>query len=543
MTNKEIANQFSLLASLMELHGENPFKIRSYQFAYRSIRAVSSAVAELEPAQLFELQGIGKAVGDKIIELRSTGQIQALEKYKDITPDGVIEMLGIKGIGPKKILLIWKELGIEHLGELLYAVNENRLIELKGFGPKIQAQLKEQLEYMLESKGKFHYAAMESAAFEIEEIMQDLFYKDKVALCGPIRRKSQEVEAIDILCSGDVTIDEIAEDLNEDGVFLEDDQLLYGQFKLNIHKSTAEHFDYELIKATADSAFFEALKFKEGEKDLKALLSQAKLPAIDFELMEAENISWVKDVVPDQLIKDEDIKGVIHSHTTYSDGAFSVEEMAMASKERGYEYLLITDHSKAAFYANGLSEERLAQQIEEINQVNTKLTDFKIFTGIEADILNKGDLDYDSATLDRLDVVIASVHSNLKMDEDKATNRILKAIEDPNTRILGHPSGRLILSRRGYPLDYNRIIDACAANGVVIEINANPYRLDIDWRWIHQCMEKGVMLSINPDAHSIVGIDDIHYGVCAARKGGLTKDACLNTKSVSEFETWVKLKR
>ncbi len=237
------------------------------------------------------------------------------------------------------------------------------------------------------------------------------------------------------------------------------------------------------------------------------------------------------------LITFDDLKGTLHNHSTYSDGVHSLEQMAKYSKEElGLEYLGICDHSKSAFYANGLTIDRLEQQWKEIDQLNETLAPFKIFKGIESDILSDGSLDYTDDILAKFDFVVASVHSNLKMDEDKATSRLIKAIENPYTTILGHPTGRLLLSRAGYPLDFKKIIDACAANHVVIEINANPLRLDLDWRWHRYALEKGVLLSINPDAHRMEGLHDMQYGVFVARKGGLSKDKCLNAFSREEVQ-------
>ena len=241
------------------------------------------------------------------------------------------------------------------------------------------------------------------------------------------------------------------------------------------------------------------------------------------------------------LIELSDLKGILHNHSTWSDGLNTLEEMALYCKELGYGYLGICDHSKAAQYANGLKEERIIEQHHEIELLNRKLGadgSFKIFKGIECDILFDGTLDYGNDVLASFDFVVASVHSNLKMNEDKAMNRLLRAIENPYTTILGHPTGRLLLMREGYPVDHRKMIDACAANGVVIEINAHPYRLDLDWRWIDYAMGKGVRLSVNPDAHKREGYHDMYYGICAARKGGLTKEMCLNALNLEQIEKY-----
>ena len=256
-----------------------------------------------------------------------------------------------------------------------------------------------------------------------------------------------------------------------------------------------------------------------------------------FELEKAKNNQLPK------LIELTDLKGILHNHSTYSDGMNTLEEMATYCKELGYEYLGICDHSQTAVYADGLKPETVLVQHQEIEKLNKKLFPFKIFKGIESDILGNGDLDYEEDILKSFDFIVASVHANLKMDEEKATTRLLKAIENPHTTILGHPTGRLLLGRPGYPINHKKIIDACAANKVVIELNAHPYRLDIDWRWIPYCLEKGVMISINPDAHQLKGYHDMRYGTFVARKGLLTKDNCLNAMDLNTFENYLSTKK
>jgi DNA polymerase (family 10) len=241
-----------------------------------------------------------------------------------------------------------------------------------------------------------------------------------------------------------------------------------------------------------------------------------------------------------ELIKVEDLKGALHNHTTYSDGANTLKEMADYCKSLGYEYLGICDHSKTAFYAQGLSIERVLEQQQEIDQLNSQYQSFKILKGIESDILNDGSLDYPDDILKSFDFVVASIHSNLKMNEEKATERLIKAIENPYTNILGHPTGRLLLARTGYPINHKKVIDACSANKVSIELNAHPYRLDIDWRWIPYCLEKGIKISINPDAHHLLGLHDMYYGVCVARKGLLDKANCLNSFSLNDLNLFFK---
>ena len=239
------------------------------------------------------------------------------------------------------------------------------------------------------------------------------------------------------------------------------------------------------------------------------------------------------------IIELKDIKGIIHTHTKYSDGSNSIEEMAQHCMQKGYEYLVISDHSKSAFYANGLSVERIIEQHQEIDQLNLKYPNFKIYKSIESDILYDGSIDYEDNVLQMFDLVIASVHSNLRMTEEKAMERLIKAIENPHTTILGHLTGRLLLSRKGYPINHQKVIDACAENDVVIELNANPNRLDIDYKWIDYCQQKNVKIAINPDAHNLAGISDVRFGVIAARKGLLFKRNTLNTLTQSEFDDFI----
>ena len=300
----------------------------------------------------------------------------------------------------------------------------------------------------------------------------------------------------------------------------------------------------KLFSTTGPRAFLETFLEKSTADDFKnlateeAVFEKAALPYLAPELRDDNR--WLEAATPPKLVTEKDVKSVMHLHTTYSDGLHSLRDMALYSKELGYEYMGLTDHSKSAFYANGLKPERVLAQMEEVDELNKELAPFKIFKGIESDILYDGSLDYEEDILKKFDFIIASVHSVLKMDKEKATTRLIRAIENPYTTILGHPTGRLLLSREGYPIDHKKVIDACAANKVILELNANPVRLDLDWTWIPYALEKGVKISINPDAHSKEGIHDIRYGVLAARKGGLTAEMCFNNLGLKEFEAFLK---
>jgi DNA polymerase (family 10) len=302
----------------------------------------------------------------------------------------------------------------------------------------------------------------------------------------------------------------------------------------------AEEFGYYTFQLTGAEEHLEKSGFRDlgskNQKDEQEIYSQLHLQYTEPELREGlKEVDLAKENKIPRLIELEDLKGILHNHSTYSDGVHTLKEMADHCKNMGYSYFGICDHSKTAVYAQGLSVEKVIAQQQEIDQLNASYHGFRILKGIESDILNDGELDYPIDILKTFDFIVASIHSNFKMSEEQATKRLIKAIENPFTSILGHPTGRLLLARPGYPIDHKKVIDACAANKVHVELNAHPYRLDIDWRWINYCLEKNVMISINPDAHHKEGFNDMYYGVCAARKGMLTKEMCLNALPLEEL--------
>lgn len=536
MTNPEIARHFALLADLMELHNENPFKIKSYSFAARHLKNIDTPLKALSIEELEKIEGVGKAIAEKIFHLTRTGKLDLLEKYLKITPIGVIDLLQLKGIGPKKIAQLWKELDIESLGELEYACNENRLLELKGFGEKTQENILKQIQFMNQNSNKFLWANLEELANEIVAELLDQYPNLLVSTCGDFRRKFVTLEGIDFL---------IAE---EDKAIQTAIFEKYKQYPVHFEYCSQHDFYLKLLELSSDKEHYGFLSYKIDAfvkyTSEKAIYVAAGFPFIAPEMRD-NKLEW-KLAENDQLndlIELKDIKGVVHSHSKYSDGANSLKELATYCKEQGFEYLVISDHSKSAFYANGMKEETILEQHAEIEALNRQLFPFRIYKSVESDILNDGQLDYPDDVLKTFDLVIASVHSQLKMTQEKAMHRLMKAIENPYTTILGHMTGRLLLSREGYPVDHKKIIDACAANKVCIELNANPYRLDIDYQWIQYCQEKGVPISINPDAHNLRGVQDIKYGVYAARKGGLLKSNTLNTLTNDNFEKYLQGKK
>lgn len=542
MTNREVARIFNTLGKVMELHGENPFKTRSYTNAYLTIRKMPEPVFDLPIDSLQEIKGIGKAISEKILELKETGELRTLNKYLTITPPGIAEMLNIKGFGPKKIRVVWKELDITSPGELLYACTENRLVDLKGFGEKTQEQLRKQLSYYLESQGKFLYGHILPDAIEILALLQEALPDAIIDFTGDLDRKMPVVNGLVFLSTAEAS-DVAIQFTNHNEVKVQNDGFTYRDIPFSIQYCSEEDFARIKFEQSCSPAFLDAWIDRFGDPYIDAdeedLFDQLDIAFIPSECRELPRIIDLAENHGLALIDEPDIKGMIHAHSTYSDGMNTLKAMAEAAKGQGYEYMLISDHSKSAFYADGLNEDHLIQQWREIDELNAQMDDFVIFKGIESDILNDGSLDYPEDVLAEFDCIIASIHSNLKMDIDKAMARLIRAIENPYTRILGHPTGRLLLSREGYPIDHMKIIDACIANDVVIEINANPHRLDIDWRWIDYIMSKDGMVSINPDAHSIEGIADVRWGVIAARKGGLMPEYCLNTYALSDFKSWL----
>jgi DNA polymerase (family 10) len=544
--NYTIADQFSLLSKLMDIHGENEFKSKSYSVAAFTIEKLTTPVAEIAADKLPAIKGIGQSAAKKIVEIVETGKLAALEDLVLKTPAGILEMLNIKGLGPKKISTIWKEMNIESVGELLYACNENRLLLFKGFGEKTQKNVQTSIEFYMKSQGSHLYAETESYALAIDKKLKEQFPGKKFELTGQFRRQSEIIDRLEWVTTA--TADELVGFLGANEYktqeTLADFVSLVGaeNVLLKFYNCPEANFYSTLFRTSCTEDFATGVQALPGWNannayaSEEAIFSAIGIPYIAPALREqAKVIQHVKNNGGSPLIQPNDIKGIIHSHSDWSDGLHSVEVMAKACIEKGYEYLVISDHSKAAAYAKGLSEERIREQHRYIDELNVKLSPFRIFKSIECDILGDGSLDYSNNVLSTFDLVIASIHSNLQMNEEKAMMRLLNAIRNPYTTILGHMTGRLLLSRPGYPVDHVTIIEACVENKVVIELNAHPRRLDIDWRWIDIALEKGALISIDPDAHSTEGYEDCRYGVLAAQKGGLTAKKNLSSFSLKEM--------
>ncbi|MCE7063985.1 DNA polymerase/3'-5' exonuclease PolX [Dyadobacter sp. CY326] len=565
MSNPEIVEILELTAKLMELHGVDPFKIKGYSIAaFYLDKYKDGELQNMTEQELVKLQGIGKSTAGKIIQIAKTGTFPELEELLRNTPLGVMEMFNIKGIGPKKIAVLWQELGIDNLHELELACLNGSVAKLKGFGGSIQQKILDSLAFLKDQAGKLRMDKAEVIADMIIKELKKSF--DQVEVAGDIRRRAEIVDNIKILVGTDSPallqtfiseIELLVQDEKRSSPFVWRGNVQDVAVDIEIVAAKPERVVNELFIETSNAwhlgrqtssggTIWRQAHYEPAENE-EAIYQKAGLPYIVPEMREgADEFTWAETHSSDDLITWDDLKGILHNHSTYSDGQHTLEQMALYCRELGFEYLGIADHSQTATYAQGLKIEDVIRQHEEIARLNARFAaenpdkPFKILKGIESDILGDGSLDYPTEILASFDYIVASVHSNLTMTQEKATTRLLKAIENPYTTILGHPTGRLLLSREGYPIDHKTIIDACAEHKVVIEINASPWRLDLDWRWISYCIEKGVLLSINPDAHSKEGYFDMHYGVAVARKGGLTKDMTFNAFGLERMEEYLR---
>ncbi|MDA0196041.1 MAG: PHP domain-containing protein [Bacteroidetes bacterium] len=556
MENQEIIRQLSLTASLMELHGENPFKLRSYTNAAFNLEKFQTPLELLPIDELEDIDGVGKSIAAHIREIVDNGIYGKLDKLAKETPKGIIELLKLQGFGAKKIRALWLDLGITNEAELVQACLDGRVAEMKGFGEKSQATLMDAITFLRSNRGKLLYVKAE----KIFELIQDELnpHCSSLSAIGELRRKCEIITTVEVLVATDQIssvkdlisgLDDFELSNENAGPFSWKGLYKPTETKVIIQFCSTNRFVSEQMLLSGSSVhlaqiekdgtnLFNILRKNDFESELQAYQFM-EFPFIEPELREGLfEVSLARDNKLPSLITDKDLKGILHNHSTYSDGRHTLEDMANYCKELGYQYLGITDHSKSAFFARGMSEEKVAEQHAEIEALNNKLAPFRIFKGIESDILFDGSLDYPDEILASFDFVIASVHMILNMDEKKATDRVIKAVTNPFTTILGHPTGRLLLGREGYPLNHKAVIDACADHKVVIEINANPHRLDLDWRWIQYALEKNVMLSINPDAHRKASYHDLHYGILVARKGGLNKEMNLNSMDMQQIEDY-----
>ena len=553
MENDELVDSLELLVKLWDVHGVNEFKAKNLSFAIRGIDKFPGLINQLTTDQLLLIPGVGKVIVQLIYELAQSGTCQELEEIVEKTPPGILDLLKIKGLGAKKVRAIWQELNVSNFEDLNTACQDGQVEKLKGFGSAIQSSIQSQIIYIQENRKKLR---LDKAIFLSDRILAMLQVTfDKIAISGELRRNCEVITSLvfvietDNIFGSQSEISELkgfSEDLKASSPFtwrgFFEDHLL----PIEIHLVDESEFVSALFQHSAHENHLESIDFY-NQFQGKTLLTEESIyqasnkPFILPEMREGlQEFEWASQHTNSDLIEDQDLQGCLHNHSVYSDGKNTLQEMAEACRSLGLYYFGIADHSQYAAYAGGLKEEDVYRQHEEIDRLNLLWSDFTILKGIEADILPDGSLDYNDPILSQFDYVVASVHANLTMDLDKAMARLIRAIENPYTSILGHPTGRLLLSRPGYPLNTHKILDACLANGVSIELNASPYRLDLDWRHIYAAMDKGVFVSINPDAHKIEGLKDMKYGVKVGRKGGLLKALTLNALPLNELKSFFK---
>jgi DNA polymerase (family 10) len=560
MAEKSVPQVLEEIGTLLEIKGENPFKSRAYYNAAKTLSAIDDLDEVIQEKKLKEIKGIGEAIAGKVEEYVETGRMAYFEELKKQLPESLLELLQIPNLGPKKIKVLFDDLGVTNVGELEYACKENRLVGLPGFGEKTQEKILRGIEFVKRHKGEYLVGDVYPLAYDIKEKIQAVAKGDTVEVCGSIRRRKEIVRDIDILVGGGdsrsiisffTSLPEV-EEIIVSGETKTSCRLKSG-IEADLRIVNKEEFPYALMYFTGSKEHNVKLRGIAKKKGFKlneyGLFDGEKLVTLNSE----EEIYHMLDlayIAPElredtgeievagrgelpRLIEMSDIQGTFHIHTEFSDGIDSIEKIVQTAKRLEFTYIGISDHSKSAYYAGGLKVEDLYRQWEIIDTLNARETDFHIFKGIESDILPDGSLDYDAEILERFDFVIGSIHSSFHLKKHEQEARIVKAMESPYMTILGHPTGRLLLSREGYDIDMRMIIDTAARTNTIIELNASPYRLDIDWRYMKYAKEKGVMISINPDAHAAAGLAEIFYGIGIARKGWQEKKDILNTRTAT----------
>ena len=583
MTKNEIAAVLEEISTLLELKGENPFKIRAYTNAARSIEAWGGSLSDLKNEEaLSKIPGIGKSIADKIKELAATGSLKYLEELRAEFPAAILELFSIPGLGAKKIKALYEELQISSIGQLLKACETGRVAKLPGFGETTQAKICRAIEERARHSGYFQFGQI---ANEAETLKSDLAGRPdalQAHVAGSYRRRKEIVHDVDLVVAtrkpeaitkffaGHPLVESIiAQGPTKSSVRLRSgiqcDLLVVTvaeyPFALAYFTGNKEHNiglrsralqcgwtlnEYRLAPSPPDPK----AKKKRGTKKIPKVRDEAELyRALDLDFIppelrenRSEFEAAEKHSLP-KLIEKEDLRGTFHCHTTASDGHNTLEEMSQAAQTLGLEYLGIADHSRSSIQAHGIDEAALRAQIATIRKLNKKLDGFRLFAGIECDILRDGSLDFPDEVLSQLDYVVASVHSVFNLSEADMTRRVIRAMENPFVTMLAHPTGRLLLKREPYEIDISAILDVAARTGTWIELNAAPKRLDLDWRWWPRAKERGVKCVINPDAHRVERLQDLWFGVGIARKGWLTKTDVMNCLPLGKIEAALRAKR
>jgi DNA polymerase (family 10) len=559
MNTSQVVDILETIARILEIQDENPFKVRAYRNGARALESLPADLQTLvEQKKLGEVPGIGKALEEKITQLITTGTMDYYEELRKEVPAGVLEMLAIPSFGPKKARVVWKELGVSTLDGLRQAATEHRLASLKGFGEKTEKKILEGLAFLQKNAGQYLLSDALPVARRLLDHLKAHKTVRRVSIAGSLRRWKEIVKDIDLLASSDNAPAVMDHFLKADGVA---EVLGKGETKTSVRMTSGMQVD---LRVVSDHEFPYALAYFTGNKEHNVLLRQLAqkkglkineygitdgskniecsseadiykvlgLPYVPPELR--TNTGELDRPLPTQLIDFKSLKGVFHTHSTWSDGTAEIEAMAEKARSMGLSYMGLSDHSKAAAYANGLDEARLAKQMKEIDRLNRTWKDFRILKGLECDILPDGNLDLTPEILGELDFVIGSVHSRFEMSEKEMTDRVCKAIANEHFDILGHPTGRLLLSREGYKLDLGRVLETAKKHDKIVELNAYPNRLDLDWVHCRRAKELGVKLAINPDAHSTADLENIEYGIATARRAGLEEKDVINTRNLDE---------
>lgn len=550
MDKYQVARMLDEIAHYIQLSETNPFKSRAFERAARRIETLDRDLAQLvSSGELYSISGIGKGIGPVVTEIVTTGNSSYLEELREQYPPGIFDLLRIPNLGLKKIGVLYERLGVTSIDELEKAAKDNLVSALPGFGAKTQQKILQGVAFARKRESQFLLPRGLEVGELVREQLATIAEVEDAEVAGSVRRRLEIIRNVNIVVStrapeiviaalpqfvADV---EVIDEITVRGI-------ARGEMPVLFHFAFPEDFGLALMLATGSKAFIEAFAAK-VPKNVKArneeqLFEKAGVPFVEPERREdAEELKRKKRPA---LVHPSDLRGTFHVHTTYSDGRATVADMLAAARERGFDYCGISDHSVAAYYAGGLTTERVKEQQTEIAREAKKVKPMRVFRGTEADILPDGTMDY-GEDLDMFDFVIASIHSRFQMTEEEMTERILRALEDPRVTILGHLTGRRLLTRDGYRIDYNRIFDKAAERKVLIEINGNPQRLDVDWRHLRNALDRGVMFTINPDAHSVREMSHVISGTWVARKAGLTAKEIFNTRPVDEVEEWLAKKR
>ncbi|MEO0795185.1 MAG: DNA polymerase/3'-5' exonuclease PolX [Verrucomicrobiota bacterium] len=577
MDKSEIVAVLESIAELLELKGENPFKVRAYQSGARALESLEEDVsAVIAEERLGKIKGIGKALVDKITTLHESGQLNYFDELKASVPEGLVEMLSIPGLGPKKIKKLYDLLEIDSIDRLQQACEMGEVADLDGFGAKTEHKILTGIKNRVAYQARHHWWDAQTTSEPILEGLRELDDVEQAEAAGSLRRKRETVGDLDFIVASNNPQPVMDWFINLDGV---EEVTAHGNTKSSVRFTDGLQAD---LRVVPPEQFAFALLHFTGSKDHNVRMRQRALERglslSEWGLFEKgsdsndarESVIHAKSeseiyakldlrFVPPELREDRgeieqgetddfprlleecDIRGLFHNHTTASDGQNTLAEMTKACDELGMEYLGISDHSKSSFQASGLDEDRLLAQIQDIRQLNeSKKFKCHVFAGSEVDILRDGSLDFADDILAQLDYVVASVHNSFGLAEDEMTDRIIKAIENENVTMLGHMTGRLLLRREAYAVNIPKVIDAAIANQTIIELNANPWRLDMDWRHWRQASDRGLLCSINPDAHNTGGLAFFVAGVNVARKGWLTREKVLNCRSVEDVQAYFK---